>query len=113
MTAMNADSKKPNVAAAQLYFVGIIETLIGYSIEHAESMDRFAIREEISEREIVLSKTAAAAGANRFDYFRSAGYRGMYDMPYQELRELRGVAGTKRSVLDFMGKDELAGNLSD
>jgi DNA-damage-inducible protein D len=111
MTALNADSKKRNVAAAQMYFVALVETLVGYSIEHAESMDRLAIREDISEREVLLSQAAAAAGVEQFDYFRSAGYRGMYDMPYQDLRKLRGVTGTGRSVLDFMGKDELAGNL--
>jgi DNA-damage-inducible protein D len=111
MVALNGDSKKRNVAAAQMYFVALVETLVGYSIEHAESMDRLATREEITEREVVLSQAAAAAGVERFDFFRSAGYRGMYDMPYQDLRKLRGVAGTNRSVLDFMGKDELAGNL--
>jgi DNA-damage-inducible protein D len=111
MVALNADSKKRNVAAAQMYFVALVEVLVGYAIEHAESMDRLAIREEISEREILLSKTAATAGVDKFGLFRSAGYRGMYDMPYQELRELRGVGSTNRSVLDFMGKDELAGNL--
>jgi hypothetical protein len=33
-------------------------------------------------------------------------------MDYQSIRRLRGVANRpKRSILDFMGKDELAGNL--
>ena len=36
----------------------------------------------------------------------------MYDMPYSELRRLRGVDGTAdRSILDFMGRDELAADL--
>jgi DNA-damage-inducible protein D len=111
MTSLNADSKKRNVAAAQAYFVSLAEFLVGYTIEHAESMDRIFIREEISQHEIMLNKAAAEAGVDRFDFFKSAGYLGMYDMPYQDLRRMRGVAGTKRSVLDFMGKDELAANL--
>lgn len=111
MTALNADSKKPNVASAQVYFASLAETLLDLAIEHAEIMDRLFIREEISEREVLLSKTAAAAGVENMAYFRSAGYRGMYDMDYQSLRQLRGLAGSNRSLLDFMGKDELAGNL--
>jgi hypothetical protein len=36
----------------------------------------------------------------------------MYEMDYQAIRRLRSVSDKpKRSVLDFMGKDELAGNL--
>lgn len=74
MTALNGDSKKPNVAAAQAYFVSIAELLAEQRIEHAESMDRLTIREEISEREIMLSETAAAAGVDNFASLRVAGY---------------------------------------
>ncbi len=100
------------VAQAQAYFAALAEIIVGYSIEHDESMDRLATREDISAQEVDLTKTAAAAGVVRFDYFKSAGYRGMYDMPYSELRKLRGVADkTGRSVYDFMGREELAANL--
>ena len=111
MTALNGDTKKPNVAAAQAYFVSIAESVMDFGIQHAESMDRMFIREEISEREVLLSATATTFGVEKLGIFRAAGYRGMYDMPYQTLRELRGLHGTNRSLLDFMGKDELAGNL--
>jgi DNA-damage-inducible protein D len=112
MTALNADSSNRNVAAAQVYFVSLAEIFAGTRMQHAESMDRLAIREEISEREIVLSETAAASGVNSYSAFRVAGYVAMYDMDYQSLRKLRGVSELpRRSILDFMGKDELAGNL--
>jgi len=112
VTALNGDSANRNVAAAQAYFVSLAELFAEQRIEHAESMDRLAIREEISEREITLSETAAAAGIRSYSSFRVAGYMGMYEMDYQSLRTLRGVSHLpKRSVLDFMGKDELAGNL--
>jgi len=111
MTALNGDSKKQNVAAAQLYFVELLEVMLDYALDGAETMDRLTIREEISAREITLNKAAQAAGVHSFGLFTSAGYRGMYDMEYQDLRRLRGQYGTKRSLLDFMGKDELAGNL--
>jgi len=112
MTALNGDSANRNVAAAQAYFVSLAELFAEQRIEHAESMDRLAIREEISDREITLSETAAAAGVESYASFRVAGYVGMYEMDYQSLRQLRGVSNLpKRSVLDFMCKDELAGNL--
>lgn len=112
MTALNGDSNNRNVAAAQAYFVSLAEMLADQKIEHAESMDRIAIREEISEREVTLSEAAAAAGVQNYAGLRVAGYIGMYEMDYEALRRLRGVANKpKRSVLDFMGKDELAGNL--
>jgi DNA-damage-inducible protein D len=111
MTALNGDAKKPNVAAAQAYFVSIAETVMDVAIEHAESMDRLFIRDEISEHEVLLSATATSLGVKNLAFFSAAGYRGMYDMGFQDLRELRGLKDSKRSLLDFMGKDELAGNL--
>ncbi len=112
MTALNGDSKNKNVAAAQAYFVSIAEIVAGHGIEHAGSMDRLAIREEISEREITLSETAARSGVESYSRFSMAGYLGMYEMDYQSIRTLRSVSDKpKRSMLDFMGKDELAANL--
>jgi DNA-damage-inducible protein D len=112
MAALNGDSKNKNVAAAQAYFVSLAELFAGYGIEHAESMDRLAIREEISEREITLSQTAARSGVESYSGFSMAGYVGMYEMEYQAIRRLRNVSDKpRRSMLDFMGKDELAGNL--
>ena len=47
-----------------------------------------------------------------FKSFTISGYVGMYEMDYHAIRRLRSVSDKpKRSVLDFMGKDELAGNL--
>ena len=112
MTALNGDSKNRNVAAAQAYFVSLAEIFAGHGIEHAESMDRLAIREEISEREVTLSQTAARSGVENYASFSVAGYVGMYEMDYQDIRKIRNVSDKpRRSMLDFMGKDELAGNL--
>ncbi|MEP7362872.1 MAG: damage-inducible protein D [Acidobacteriota bacterium] len=112
MTALNGDSTSRNVAAAQAYFVSLAEMVVGHGVGNAESVDRLVIREEISEREITLAETAERAGAKDHAGFRVAGYVGMYEMDYQEIRRLRNVYDKpRRSVLDFMGKDELAGNL--
>lgn len=112
MVALNGDSTKRSVAAAQAYFVSLAELITEQPIEHAESMDRLNLREEISERETTLRATITAAGVESHSRFRIAGYTGMYEMDYESLRRLRGLSSSpKRSLLDFMGKDELAANL--
>jgi DNA-damage-inducible protein D len=110
LTAMNGDPKKPYVAAAQAYFIALAEVLQDVRLP-AETVDRIIIREEISDREITLNEAAAAAGVEFYARFQNAGYRGMYNMEYMALKQMKGIPDLKRSLLDFMGKDELAGNL--
>jgi hypothetical protein len=45
------------------------------------------------------------------DLGQNAGYRGMYNMDLSELKRLKGISDPQRPLLDYMGKDELAGNL--
>lgn len=110
LTSMNGDSKNPNIAVAQMYFAALDQVLHD-SLLRPDSMDRIVTQEEVSEREITLSKTAAAAGVVHYGSFQNAGYRGMYNMDLRDLKALKGIPDLKRSLLDFMGKDELAGNL--
>lgn len=110
LTAMNGDSKKPNVAAAQAYFIHLAMAVSDIPIP-AESVDRIVIREEISDRERTLTRAAKSVGVEFYDRFQNAGYRGMYDMDLKALKRLKGMPDLKRSLLDFMGKDELAANL--
>ncbi|MFN7919371.1 MAG: hypothetical protein U0Q16_04695 [Bryobacteraceae bacterium] len=108
--AMNGDPKKPMVAKAQAYFTALALAVQEIPID-SESLDRSVIREEISEREVSLSATAAEAGVEFFGRFKSAGYRGMYNIDYSALKKLKGMPDLRRSLLDFMGRDELAANL--
>jgi DNA-damage-inducible protein D len=110
LVALNGDVKKPRVAAAQAYFVSLAEVVRRY-LRNAESVDRVMIREELSDREITLSGVAKQAGVEVYEFFKNAGYRGMYNMNYARLKEQKGLRDPKRSLLDFMGKDELAHNL--
>ena len=110
LVALNGDVKKPRVAAAQAYFVSLAEVVRRY-LRDAENLDRVMIREEISDREITLSGVANSAGVQVYEFFKNAGYRGMYNMNYKRLKEKKGVFDPKRSLLDFMGRDELAHNL--
>jgi DNA-damage-inducible protein D len=109
LTALNGDVKKPQVAAAQAYFVSLAEVLRKYFL-NASNVDRVTVREEISAREVTLSGVAKGAGVTTYAFFQNAGYRGMYNMDYKTLKSHKGI-DQGRSLLDFMRKDELAANL--
>jgi len=109
LTALNGDVKKPQVAAAQAYFVSLAEVLREYFL-NASNVDRVTVREEISAREVTLSGVAKGAGVTTYAFFQNAGYRGMYNMDYKTLKSHKGI-DQGRSLLDFMRKDELAANL--
>ncbi|MGH9634078.1 MAG: BRO family protein [Candidatus Angelobacter sp.] len=109
LVAMNGDSKKPQVAAAQAFFASMAEAMRKY-IENSENLERVLIRDDVSERERSLSGVAHAAGVVQYGFFQNAGYRGMYNMDLRRLRQWKGIE-SDRSLLDFMGKQELAANL--
>ena len=110
MASMNADSKKPEVARAQAYFAVLAETFKRY-IEQADDVERILIRDEISKHEKSLGAAATGAGVTEFQYFQNAGYRGLYNMNMKDLKARKGLGDSNRSLLDFMGKEELAANL--
>jgi DNA-damage-inducible protein D len=109
LVAINGDVKKPQVAPAQAYFVTMAEAFRQF-IQGTDQVEPVQIREELSERERSLSAVAYAAGVEHYPFFQNAGYRGMYSMDLIELRQVKGVV-QGRSVLDFMGRQELAANL--
>lgn len=109
LTALNGDTKKPEVARAQAYFATLAEIARQYHLQ-AEKVERVLIRDEISEQNDALAGTAKAAGVQNYAYFQSAGYRGLYNMTLPQLKKLKGVP-KKKTVLDFMGREELAANL--
>ena len=109
LVAMNADPKKPQVAAAQAYFAAIAEQFSHYAQDN-EAVDRVVTRDEITQQEKSLSGVAKQSGVESYPLFQNAGYRGMYNMNMKRLREIKGVLD-KRSPLDFMGATERAANL--
>lgn len=109
LMAMNGDTKKPQVASAQVYFASMAEAVRQY-IEKVENVERVLIRDDVSERERSLSSTASRAGVENYPFFQNSGYRGMYNMGLNQLKEFKGVE-FDRCLLDFMGKEELAANL--
>lgn len=109
LTAMNADSKKAAVAKAQAYFASLAGAMHSYMLE-AERVERIVVRDEVSEREKSLSSIAYKSGVVQYGFFQNAGYRGLYNQNINQIRKIKKVPDG-RSLLDFMGKDELAANL--
>lgn len=109
LAAMNGDPKKAEVAQAQAYFAAFAASVQAY-LEEQESVERVHIRGELRDHERSLSGIAHAAGIDCYAFFQNAGYRGLYNMNLTRLRSLKRVP-SNRSVLDFMGSEELAANL--
>ena len=109
LVAMNGDTKKVQVAAAQLYFAALAETFQQH-VEHCEGIERVLIRQEMTDGMKVLSSTAKRHGVTNYAFFQNAGYRGMYNMDLARLQSFKGISDGE-ILLDRMGKDELAANL--
>lgn len=108
LTVMNGDVRNEKVAKAQAYFVGLAEAFQEH-FQQSESVERVLIRGEVSEREKSLSATANQHGVVNYPLFQNAGYRGLYNMNLGKLKSFKGLQDG--SLLDFMGKEELAANL--
>lgn len=110
LTAMNSDPRKPAVAQAQAYFAGLAEITQEYRITDPDHVERVLMRDEMVDREKSLSGVAFSAGVNAYGLFQNAGYRGLYNMDLRRLKVRKGI-DDGRSLLDFMGREELAANL--
>ncbi len=109
LVAMNGDTKKPGVAAAQAYFAVLADTFQTH-IDHADGLDRVLVRDEMSTGIKALASTASQHGVQNYAFFQNEGYRGMYNMGLADLSRRKGV-GKSEKILDRMGKTELAANL--
>ncbi len=110
LAVMNGDPQKTKVAQAQAYFVVIAESLRNY-FEEAENIERVLIRNEVTDREKTLSGTVNERDIYNYPLFQNAGYRGLYNMNLSKLKDYKGFYKKGRTLLDFMGKEELAANL--
>jgi len=109
LTAMNGDVKKKEVAQAQAFFITYAETLKSI-IQKTDGIERVIVRDEITSKEKSLSSIVKTAGIEMYPFFQNAGYRGLYNMNMSDLKQFRGLKKNE-SLLDYMGKTELAANL--
>ena len=109
LVAMNGDSRKPEVAAAQIYFAKLAQTFSS-SLEHADGIDRLLIRDEIKDGHKSLQSTAKSHGVVNYAFFQNKGFMGMYNMSLEKISAMKGVKSNEKLV-DRMGKTELAAHL--
>ena len=108
IAVMNANSAKVEVATAQAYFAQQTRKFELY-IQNNEQFERLHIREELIEGNKSLASVAKKALVEDFAKFQNAGYLGMYNMQSWKLENVRKVK--KGSLMDYMGRTELAANL--
>lgn len=109
LIAMQCDSKKPQVASAQAYFV-YIGNVVQDCLTHASSIERVVIRDEITGGMKSLSRTAKNHGVTNYGMFLNEGYRGMYNMSLEAVTMSKGVP-TGQRLIDRMDRTELAAHL--
>jgi DNA-damage-inducible protein D len=111
LVTMQADSKKPAVAQAQISMAVVAEALVERYL-NTNALDRLEKREELKLAEHLLNGKAQDAGVQsaEFGIFKSAGFRGMYNMTQEELKIYKGAAGHKGTLYDLMGLTEMAAN---
>lgn len=107
MVVMNSDSKKPEVAKAQVYFATMTRAF-EVMMENTDQIERIAIRDDIKEGNKSLTKAANVAGVSDYGRFGNSGYLGLYNMNNWQLAKKRNIDKTK--LFDHMGRAELAAN---
>jgi DNA-damage-inducible protein D len=111
LVTMQADAKKPGVAQAQVAMAAVAAELVDRYL-NSNTLERLERREELKLSENLLSNKAQAAGVQsaEFGIFKSAGFRGMYNMSLDELKVYKHATAHKGTLYDLMGITELAAN---
>jgi DNA-damage-inducible protein D len=111
LVSMHGDSRKEEVAKAKALLAAIADRLIEERIQE-QDLGRIETRDDLKLAERVLSGVAKDAGLQSHQYgiFKDAGFRGMYNMSLTSLMIRKGI-DPKKTLYDFMGLEEMAGNL--
>ena len=110
LIAQNGDPRKPEIAAAQVYFAISTRANEIHQLRKRQE-DRLALRLQVADANKKLAMAASDAGVQsaNFGIFNDAGYLGLYTMTSEEIRVHKSMP-EGAEILDHMGHEELAAN---
>ena len=110
LIAMNGDSSKPEIAAAQAYFT-IQARRAELNEERSYDEKRLEFREKVTKSFKTVSGVAKDAGVTnqKQPIFHDARYQGLYGMSGRDLKAVKGLKASD-NPFDYMGALELSAN---
>lgn len=108
LVAMNGDTTKVEVAAAQQYFA--IQTREQeLAQKYLNAQERVKLRDKVRVANKHLAGMAKTAGVKEYGLFQHAGYMGLYGMGADDVKKRKGIPSAEE-LLDRAGRLELSAN---